>query len=81
VPRRVSTRADRTPSDPPATPQAGDMLRAAIALFVIALVAALFGFTGLAAGVAGIAKILFYCFIALAVLSVVGGLAFGRRRW
>jgi uncharacterized membrane protein YtjA (UPF0391 family) len=35
------------------------MLHYAVVFFVIALVAALFGFTGLAAGAAGIAKILF----------------------
>jgi len=60
------------------------MLRAAIALFVVAAVAAIiagvFGFTGIAAGAAGIAKILFYCAIGLAVLAVVGAIVFGRRR-
>jgi uncharacterized membrane protein YtjA (UPF0391 family) len=55
------------------------MLRAAIALFLIAIIAAVFGFTGLAVSVAGIAKILFYCFLGLAVLAVIGGLVFGRR--
>lgn len=43
--------------------------------------AAVFGFTGIAAGVAWLAKIAFYRFIVLAVLAVVGGLAFGRTRW
>ena len=35
------------------------MLHYAVVFFVIALIAAVFGFTGLAAGAAGIAKILF----------------------
>src|SRR4029077_6687119 len=38
------------------------MLHYAIVFFVIALIAAVFGFTGLAAGAAGIAKILFVLF-------------------
>ena len=40
-----------------------------IALFVIAIVAAIFGFGGIAASAAGIAKIIF--FVAL-ILAVVG---------
>lgn len=55
------------------------MLRAALAFFVVAIVAALFGFTGIAAGAAGIAKILFYTFAVLAVLTVVIAVAVGRR--
>ena len=39
------------------------MLYYAIVFFVIALVAALFGFGGIAAGAAGIAKILFFAFL------------------
>jgi uncharacterized membrane protein YtjA (UPF0391 family) len=41
---------------------------------VIALVAALFGFGGIAAGATEIAKILFYIFILVAVISLVVGL-------
>ena len=43
------------------------MLHYAAVFFVIALVAAVFGFGGLAAGAAGIAKILFFVALALAV--------------
>ena len=39
------------------------MLHYAVVFFVIALIAALFGFGGIAAGAAGIAKILFVVFI------------------
>jgi uncharacterized membrane protein YtjA (UPF0391 family) len=45
------------------------MLHYAVAFFVIALVAALFGFTGLAVGAAGIAKILFFVFLLGAIIS------------
>lgn len=50
------------------------MLRAAIVLFILAIVAAVFGFGGIAASFAGIAKILFYAFIVLAAVGLVVGL-------
>jgi len=58
------------------TPQEFDMLHYAVVFFVIALIAALFGFGGIAAGAAGIAKILFVVFIILAVATFL----FGRNR-
>ncbi len=54
------------------------MLHYAIVFFVIALVAALFGFGGIAAGAVEIAKILFFVFLIMAVVAFVIGL--GRRR-
>ena len=54
------------------------MLRLAIVFLVIALVAALFGFGGVAAYSWEGAKILFFIFIVLAVLSAIGGWR-GRR--
>lgn len=45
----------------------------AIAFFVIALVAAIFGFGGLAASAAGIAKIIFIVALILAIVSFVAG--------
>ena len=45
----------------------------AIAFFVIALLAAIFGFGGLAASAAGIAKIIFVVALILAVISFVAG--------
>lgn len=39
--------------------------------FVIALVAGLFGFSGIAAGSADIAKILFYIFLAIFILVFI----------
>lgn len=51
------------------------MLRYAVIFFVIALIAAVFGFGGIAGTASGIAQILFIGFLILAVLSLV----FGRR--
>ncbi len=50
------------------------MLRWAIIFLVIALIAALFGFGGVASASYGFAKILFFVFLVLAVLSFLGGL-------
>ncbi len=47
------------------------MLHYAVIFFVIALVAALFGFGGIAAGASGIAQTLFFVFIVLAVITFV----------
>ncbi len=47
------------------------MLHYAAVFFVIALVAAVFGFGGIAEGAASIAKLLFYVFIALFILSAL----------
>lgn len=52
------------------------MLRVAIGFVVIALIAAVLGFTGIGAGVAGIAQVLFFIFIVLAIASFF----FGRGR-
>ncbi len=50
------------------------MLRYALIFFIIALIAALFGFTGVAVGAAEIAKILFFVFLVVAGVSLVLGL-------
>jgi len=51
------------------------MLHWVAVFFVIALIAAVFGFGGIAASAVGIAKILFFVFLVLAVVSLL----FGRR--
>jgi uncharacterized membrane protein YtjA (UPF0391 family) len=51
------------------------MLYYAIVFFVIALIAALFGFGGIAAGAAGIAKILFFAFLIIAIVTFLMSLA------
>jgi uncharacterized membrane protein YtjA (UPF0391 family) len=53
------------------------MLHYAVVFFIIALIAAVFGFGGIAAGAAGIAKILFVVFLIGAVVSFL--LSMGRR--
>ncbi len=55
------------------------MLRWALAFFVLALVAALFGFGGLAATAGGIARSLFYVFLIVFLVSLVFGLTASRR--
>jgi uncharacterized membrane protein YtjA (UPF0391 family) len=47
------------------------MLRYAVIFFVIALIAAVFGFGGIASGAVGIAKILFFVFLLMALVSFV----------
>jgi uncharacterized membrane protein YtjA (UPF0391 family) len=50
------------------------MLRYALIFFIVAIIAALFGFGGIAAGATEIAKILFFVFLVLFVVSLVAGL-------
>lgn len=54
------------------------MLHYAVVFFVIALIAALFGFGGIAAGAVEIAKILFFIFIVLAAITFVVNLIKSR---
>lgn len=49
------------------------MLHWAAVFFVIAIVAAVFGFGGIAASATGIAKILFFAFLVIAIISLVAG--------
>ena len=51
------------------------MLNWAISFFVIAIIAAVLGFTNIAGSAIGIAKILFFVFLILAAISMF----FGRR--
>ena len=50
------------------------MLHYAVIFFIVALIAAVFGFGGIAAGATEIAKILFFIFLVLFVVSLVAGL-------
>lgn len=50
------------------------MLHYAVVFFVVALVAALLGFTGIAAGAVEIARMLFFIFILLFLASLIIGL-------
>lgn len=53
------------------------MLHYAVVFFIIALIAAFFGFGGIAVGAAGIAKVLFVVFLIGAVVSFL--MSMGRR--
>lgn len=52
----------------------GKMLRWALAFFIIAIIAAVFGFAGIAVAAAGIAKVLFFVFLVLFVIALLSGL-------
>ena len=54
------------------------MLSWALIFFVVAIVAAIFGFGGISIAAAGIAKILFFVFMVIFVVLLVAGLAVGR---
>ena len=55
------------------------MLQGAISFFFLAIIAAVLGFGGLAAGAAEIAKILFFLFLVLFVVSLLMNVARGNR--
>jgi uncharacterized membrane protein YtjA (UPF0391 family) len=55
------------------------MLSWALGFFVLALIAAVFGFTGIAAGAVAIGKFLFVAFLIIAGVSLISGLV-GRGR-
>lgn len=54
------------------------MLRWALVFFIVALLAAVFGFFGIAGAAAGIAKFLFFAFLILAVVSIIANAVQGR---
>lgn len=56
------------------------MLHYAVVFLVIALIAALFGFGGIAAGAVEIAKILFFVFVILAVATFIVSLVRKGKR-
>ncbi len=55
------------------------MLRWALSFLLLAIIAAFFGFGGLADTSAGIAKLLFYLFLVVFLLTFVFGLVSGKR--
>jgi len=54
------------------------MLSWALTFLVVAIIAAIFGFGGIASTAAGIAQILFVIFLALFLVSLIVGLMRGR---
>jgi uncharacterized membrane protein YtjA (UPF0391 family) len=55
------------------------MLRWSLAFFIIALIAAVFGFTGIAGESMSFARILFFIFLVVFLVSLVMGLFTGKR--
>ena len=77
---RVSGCRNQPPADDPLPRQEErSMLSWALLFLVLGLVAAVFGFTGIAAASAGIAKIIFFVFLVLLVISLVAHAVRGRR--
>ncbi|MFC3229269.1 DUF1328 domain-containing protein [Marinibaculum pumilum] len=56
------------------------MLGWALGFFILALIAALFGFGGIASASAGIAQILFFIFLVLLAISLIAHLFRGAAR-
>ena len=54
------------------------MLKWALIFFLVSVVAAFFGFTGVAAGAQSIAKLLFFVFIVLFLIVLVFGVIAGK---
>jgi uncharacterized membrane protein YtjA (UPF0391 family) len=57
------------------TLEGNEMLHYALVFFLIAIVAAIFGFGGISVASAGIAKILFFLFLVIFLVSLVMGVA------
>jgi uncharacterized membrane protein YtjA (UPF0391 family) len=55
------------------------LLKWAVVFFVVSLIAALFGFTDIAAASADVARILFYIFLVIFIVLLVLGLVVSRR--
>lgn len=55
------------------------MLSSALGFFIVAIIAAIFAFGGIAPGAAGTAKVLFFIFLVLFIVCVIGGLTQHKR--
>jgi uncharacterized membrane protein YtjA (UPF0391 family) len=55
------------------------MLRLALIFALVAIVAGLLGFTGIAAGAAVVAKAIFYVFLGLVVLFIILGVTVAKK--
>jgi uncharacterized membrane protein YtjA (UPF0391 family) len=55
------------------------MLKWSATFFVIAIIAAVFGFTGIAAGAASVAKVLFFLFIVLFLGALILGMTIFKK--
>jgi len=55
------------------------MLRWSLGFFIVAIIAAVFGFGGIASGASELARICFFFFVVIFLVSLVYGLVSGRR--
>jgi uncharacterized membrane protein YtjA (UPF0391 family) len=55
------------------------MLRWSVIFFVIAIIAAIFGFGGIAEGAASIAKVLFFVFLSLFIIAILFGASLFKK--
>jgi uncharacterized membrane protein YtjA (UPF0391 family) len=55
------------------------MLRWAVIFLIISIIAAVFGFGGISDAASDIARVLFYIFLGVFVLMLIGGLVAGNR--
>lgn len=55
------------------------MLRWALVFFIVAIIAAVFGFGGIAAGATDIARVCFFFFLVIFVVSLIWGLVTGGK--
>ena len=55
------------------------MLRLALLFALVAIVAGLLGFTGIAIGAAAVAKTIFYVFLGLVVVFVILGVTIAKK--
>ena len=56
------------------------MLYWAFVFFIVSILAAIFGFGGIAIAAAGVAKIIFFVSMALFIITIVANLLSGKRR-
>ena len=63
---------------PEKAPEEGRMLYYALLFFIIAVIAGLLGFGVIASAAAGIAKILFFVFLVLFIVTLIGHASRGR---
>jgi uncharacterized membrane protein YtjA (UPF0391 family) len=55
------------------------MLRLSLIFFIVAVIAAIFGFGGVASGATDIARICFFFFLVVFVVSLIWGLIMGGK--
>src|SRR5256885_404536 len=78
--RKIDTQQTREPhASGDLYREVNNMLKWAFIFLVIALIAALFGFTGIASAAAGIAKFLFFLFLVVCLIFFVIGISIGKK--